>query len=105
MKVVRGYVHHNGSVGVLVRFVCGSDFTSRTPEFKEFTDNVCMAVATAVMDADAFELGVLDTDNMWCVHDDLSIPEYLKAASEVFREPITIEAWEMLTHDEEPDEA
>lgn len=45
MKVIRGYIHHDGSVGVLARFEVGSDFTSRTPEFKKFADGVLWSLA------------------------------------------------------------
>lgn len=45
MKIVQGYTHHDGSIGVLVRFDVGSDFTTRTPEFGQFADDVLMSIA------------------------------------------------------------
>lgn len=45
MKVVKGYVHHDGSIGVLAMFEVGTDFTARTIEFKTFAEAVCMSLA------------------------------------------------------------
>lgn len=45
MKIVKGYTHHDGSIGVLVQFEVGSDFTTRTPEFGQFSDDVLMSIA------------------------------------------------------------
>jgi elongation factor Ts len=44
--LIDAYVHFNGRVGVLVEVDCETDFVARTPEFKEFTRNVALHVAS-----------------------------------------------------------
>jgi elongation factor Ts len=44
--LIEAYVHFNGRVGVLVEVNCETDFVARTPEFKEFTRNVALHVAS-----------------------------------------------------------
>jgi translation elongation factor EF-Ts len=43
MKAIHGYVHHDKSFGILVEFEVGTDFTTRTPEFKTLAEQVAMA--------------------------------------------------------------
>lgn len=45
MRITRAYHHHNGSIAVVALFNVGSDFTSRTREFKDFADCVLMSLA------------------------------------------------------------
>jgi hypothetical protein len=45
MRVVRSYHHHDGSIGVVCTFTCGSDFTARTPEFRKLCDEVLQSIA------------------------------------------------------------
>jgi elongation factor Ts len=44
--LIEAYVHFNGRVGVLVEINCETDFVARTPEFREFTRNVALHVAS-----------------------------------------------------------
>jgi elongation factor Ts len=44
--LIEAYVHFNGRVGVLAEVNCETDFVARTPEFKEFTRNVALHVAS-----------------------------------------------------------
>ena len=44
--LIEAYVHFNGRVGVLVEVNCETDFVARTPDFKEFSRNVALHVAS-----------------------------------------------------------
>ena len=44
--LIEAYVHFNGRVGVLIEVNCETDFVARTPEFREFTRNVALHVAS-----------------------------------------------------------
>jgi elongation factor Ts len=44
--LIEAYVHFNGRIGVLVEVNCETDFVARTPEFKEFSRNVALHVAS-----------------------------------------------------------
>ncbi|MDQ4127410.1 MAG: translation elongation factor Ts [Actinomycetota bacterium] len=44
--LIDAYVHFNGRVGVLIEVNCETDFVARTPEFKEFTRDVALHVAS-----------------------------------------------------------
>ena len=43
--VVGSYIHMGGKVGVLVEINCETDFVARTPEFKEFAQEVAQHIA------------------------------------------------------------
>lgn len=97
MKVIQGYVHHDGSVGVLMEFECGSDFTSRTPEFKAFAERICMAVAVAVREEMLHETRDLvmrpDVKTVlgWEVPDGAStVGQAFAEAEKLFREKIAL---------------
>lgn len=80
MKVIHSYHHHDGSVGVLAEFECGTDFTARTPEFKKFMDNMCMTIA--------FSEDLLSASEM--VHSGQTVGEYLAEIKKVFQEDIRV---------------
>ena len=45
--LIGSYVHHDGSIGVLVELNCETDFVARTPEFRELAKELAMHVASA----------------------------------------------------------
>jgi len=104
MKVVRGYTHHDGSIGVLAMFEVGTDFTSRTPEFKTFSDDVLMSIAFWIRDIQSTKLApgenpisVDDVSNAlrapWIgvgAGDFETVQQAFDAASKQFREPILL---------------
>lgn len=42
---VHSYLHHDGSIGVLLEVNCETDFAARTQNFKDFCDSVAMHIA------------------------------------------------------------
>jgi elongation factor Ts len=44
--LIEAYVHFNNRVGVLIEVNCETDFVARTPEFKNFTRNVALHIAS-----------------------------------------------------------
>lgn len=96
MKIIHSYHHHDGSVGVLVEFHCGTDFTARTKEFKEFMDNVCMTFAFNPVSLEGEELEIE------MVHSSQTLKEYLAAINDLFQEKISIErSYKMVYLDKE----
>jgi elongation factor Ts len=45
--VVEAYLHHNGSVGVLVELNCETDFVARTDDFRQLARDVAMHIAAS----------------------------------------------------------
>jgi elongation factor Ts len=45
--MVESYVHHSGTVGVLVEINCETDFVARTEDFRQLAKDVAMHVAAA----------------------------------------------------------
>ena len=45
--IVESYIHGNGSVGVLVKLLCETDFVARTDDFKNLAHDICMQIAAA----------------------------------------------------------
>jgi hypothetical protein len=99
MLVVRGYTHHDGSIGVLALFKVGTDFTSRTTEFKTFADGVTMSLAFWIRDVkvepggDPISLNDTDTalSAPWVGEGDFeNLTAAFAAASKQFREPIEL---------------
>lgn len=43
--MVTSYIHMNGKIGVLLEVNCVTDFVGRSPEFKEFCDEISMQIA------------------------------------------------------------
>ena len=67
----------------MAEFACGSDFTARTPEFREYMDNVLLALAAADGEWE-------DIDAIPCVHSDATIGEYTAQARALFRETVGV---------------
>jgi elongation factor Ts len=42
---VEAYLHHSGTVGVLVEVICNTDFAANSMEFRQFTRDLAMQVA------------------------------------------------------------
>jgi translation elongation factor EF-Ts len=78
-KVIRTYTHHDGRVGVIAEFKCGSDFTSRTQEFREYMDKTLMAICFHQ------DEGI---QSLQMVHDNLSYVDYEQQMTRLFREPV-----------------
>lgn len=83
-RVVATYQHHDGRIGVMAEFACGSDFTARTDEFREYTRNVLMALA--FVDHEAWDA----LDEIQCVHDDRTIGDYTAHMRQTFHETIGV---------------
>jgi len=45
--LIGSYVHHDGSIGVLVELNCETDFVARTPDFKELAKELALHIASA----------------------------------------------------------
>jgi hypothetical protein len=99
MLVVRGYTHHDGSIGVLAMFKVGTDFTSRTAEFKTFADGVTMSLAFWVRDVQVppggEPISLNDAESAmtapWVGEGDFeNLRAAFAAASKQFREPIEL---------------
>lgn len=45
--LVHAYIHGGGRIGVLVEVNCETDFVARTPEFREFVNNLALHVAAS----------------------------------------------------------
>src|SRR5438046_10623148 len=45
--LIGSYVHHDGSVGVLVELNCGTDFVARTEDFKALAEELAVQMAAA----------------------------------------------------------
>ncbi len=45
--IVEAYLHHNGSVGVLVEINCETDFVARTDDFRRLARDVAMHIAAS----------------------------------------------------------
>ncbi len=45
--LVESYLHHNGSVGVLVEINCETDFVARTDDFRQLAKDVAMHIAAS----------------------------------------------------------
>ena len=43
--LVESYIHHGGSIGVLVEVNCETDFVAHTPEFRQLAHDIAMQVA------------------------------------------------------------
>jgi len=106
MYVVRGYMHHDGAVGVLVRFSVGSDFTTRTEEFKSFADHVAMSIAFHLHGHCGLTTGTVEDSRMhlsmespydevmWLGEDDFeTVCDAIEGAEKQFQEPVTIESF------------
>lgn len=95
MKVVKGYVHHDGSIGVIALFEVGTDFTARTVEFKTFAEAACMSLAFWIKNAEADQKGT-ELDQIEWVGPAVGTTECqnlagaLAAASKQFHEPIKL---------------
>jgi len=42
---IHSYIHHTGTVGVLLELTCETDFVARNPEFHELATNISMHIA------------------------------------------------------------
>jgi len=42
---IHSYIHHTGTVGVLLELTCETDFVARNPEFQELATNLSMHIA------------------------------------------------------------
>ncbi len=42
---VASYLHYTGKLGVLVEVLCETDFVSRSPEFRQFTNEIAIHIA------------------------------------------------------------
>lgn len=42
---VATYTHSTGKIGVMVEFLCESDFVSRSDDFRQFTKDLCLQIA------------------------------------------------------------
>lgn len=99
MKIVRGYIHHDGSIGVLARFGVGSDFTVRTPEFQQFADDALMSLAfwcrhqlnVGIEQPDVTEEEVALVEWLGGSLSATTLQEALGLASKQFQEPITLD--------------
>lgn len=105
MKTIVSYVHHDGSIGVLVRFECGSDFTSRTDEFRAFANTAAMSLAAYSRNETSGEAPPLgpegdgerpSDDSLmhvdWVGPDVETLRAAVQNASKLFREQISIDA-------------
>ena len=45
---VFSYIHHSGSVGVLLELNCETDFVARTEQFKDLANDLTMHIAAAM---------------------------------------------------------
>lgn len=45
--LVHAYIHGGGRIGVLVEVNCETDFVARTPEFRDFVNNLALHVAAS----------------------------------------------------------
>ena len=96
MKVVKGYVHHDGSVGVLVQFEVGSDFTVRTEEFQHLATQVCLSLALWMREEGDPETlhssGIILPGSVSMIDeaDGTNVEEALVQASKKFKEKISI---------------
>jgi len=45
--VIESYIHGNGSVGVLLKLLCETDFVARTDDFKNLAHDIAMQIAAA----------------------------------------------------------
>lgn len=43
--LVHAYIHHTGSVGVLLELNCETDFVARNPDFKDLANDICLHIA------------------------------------------------------------
>lgn len=95
VRTTRGYIHHDGSIGVLVEFDVGSDFTTRTDEFKKFADRICMSLAVFLREIpDMKEPTPIESiGEVPLMDDDSTIADALTVAKAEFRETILITRW------------
>ena len=45
--LIHSYIHHTGTVGVLLEINCETDFVARNPEFQELATDLAMQIAAA----------------------------------------------------------
>ena len=43
--LIEAYIHHGGSIGVLVEVNCETDFVAHTPEFRELAHDIALQIA------------------------------------------------------------
>jgi elongation factor Ts len=46
--VIGNYIHHSNKLGVLVEIFCETDFVAKTDDFREFTRDVAMHIASSM---------------------------------------------------------
>ena len=92
MFCINSYVHHDGSAAVLAAFKCGTDFTFKSKEFKEFMDNVCMALMVNGFGQFENDIVPIPANHVECVHqDNLTIEQYAQQMTKHFQEEIWVD--------------
>jgi elongation factor Ts len=69
--LIHSYIHHTGTVGVLLELNCETDFVGRNPDFQGLANDICMHIAA--------------TAPLSISREDLPA-EVLKAEMEIYRE-------------------
>lgn len=101
MNIIHSYVHHDGSIGILAKFHCDTDFAARTPEFKEFMNNVCMAMVNFQRNFDKNDDSFFDITSMEMIHENITLEEYEQQTSKNFKENISLISWRIMTNNSE----
>lgn len=94
MYIINSYVHHDRSKGVLAKFSCGSDFTARTAEFKQYMDNICLSLVADEDIKNPFD----DVDSMEIVNSDLTLLQYEEQMSKTFQEQVSLISFIKMTN-------
>jgi elongation factor Ts len=66
--IIYAYIHHDKSIGVLLKLTCETDFVSKNEKFTELAKNLCMHIVASsptYISIDKIEQRLLNLTKLW----------------------------------------